>query len=148
MDKGPAHRGRHRLVRPVASSDRGRGESGATTASTILAMGLALLLFVNLAQWIVWQYGRGSVRASLDEAARVGAGTAGSVEECQLKADDVLGDLLGGSMGDDVVIVCRDTGTAIVAEATVSFRAWLPPTPDWTFTVSATAPLEPRAEST
>lgn len=132
-------------MRPAASHRRGRGERGATTASTILAMGLALLLFVNLAQWIVWQYGRGSVRASLDEAARAGAGTTGGVEACEAKADDVLGDLLGGSLGDEVAVVCRDTGSSMLAEATVSFRAWLPPTPDWTFTVSATAPLEPRA---
>lgn len=132
-------------MRPVSSRRRGRDERGATTASTVLAMGLALLLFVNLSQWIVWQYGRGSVRASLDEAARAGAGTVGGVEACEAKAGDVLGDLLGGSMGDGVTIACRATGTSMVAEATVSFRAWLPPTPDWTFVVSATAPLEPRA---
>lgn len=122
-----------------------RSERGVTTLSTILVMALSLVFFVNLAQVVVWQYGRGSVRAALDEAARVGAGTQGDVASCEERAADVLADLLGGSMGDEVVIRCHDDGSALVAEATVVFRAWLPPVPDWTFTARASAPFEPGA---
>lgn len=127
-----------------ASATR-RGERGVTTLTTILVMGLSLLFFVNLAQVVVWQYGRGSVRAALDEAARVGAGTSGSVASCEERAADVLADLLGGSMGDEITVRCRDEGRALVAEATVVFRSWLPPVPDWTFTARASAAFEPGA---
>jgi hypothetical protein len=121
----------------------GRGEEGASSVATILVMTLVLVFFVNLAQLVVWQYGRGSVRAALDEAARAGAGTAGGLAACEERADAVLRDLLGGSMGDEVQVSCRDDGSGIVAEASVVFRSWMPPMPDWTFTSAASAPFEP-----
>jgi hypothetical protein len=106
-------------------------------------MALVLVFFVNLAQLVVWQYGRGSVRAAVDEAARAGAGTAGGLDACEARASDVLGDLLGGSMGDEVRVACSDDGDGIVAEAKVVFRSWMPPVPDWSFTSIASAPFEP-----
>lgn len=111
--------------------------------ATVLAMALVLVFFVNLAQLVVWQYGRGSVRAAVDEAARAGAGTAGGLGACEARAAAVLGDLLGGSMGDEVRVACRDAGAEIVAEASVVFRSWMPPTPDWSFRTAASAPFEP-----
>lgn len=121
----------------------GRGEDGASSVATILVMTLVLVFFVNLAQVVVWQYGRGSVRAALDEAARAGAGTAGGLAACEERAGAVLRDLLGGSMGDEIQVSCRDEGSGIVAEASVMFRSWMPPMPDWTFTSAASAPFEP-----
>lgn len=119
------------------------GEEGFGSVATVLIMGLILVFFVNLAQLVVWQYGRGSVRAALDEAARSGAGTTGGLDACEVRAREVLADLLGGSMGDKVRVVCRDGGTGLVAQATVTFRSWMPPVPDWSFTAQATAPFEP-----
>ena len=58
------------------------GDEGFSTVATIVVMTLVLVFFVNLAQVVVWQYGRGSVRAALDEAARAGAGTAGGMAAC------------------------------------------------------------------
>jgi len=123
-----------------------RSEEGVSTVATVLVMTLVLVFFVNLAQLVVWQYGRGSVRAAVDEAARAGAGTAGGLDACEQRADAVLRDLLGGSMGDEIRVSCRDDGSAIVAEASVVFRSWMPPIPDWTFTSSATAPFEPGSD--
>lgn len=120
-----------------------RGEEGASSVATVLVMTLVLVFFVNLAQLVVWQYGRGSVRAAVDEAARAGAGTAGGLAACEERAEAVLRDLLGGSMGDEVRVSCRDDGSEIVAEASVVFRSWMPPMPDWSFTSAASAPFEP-----
>ena len=83
------------------------------------------------------------MRAAVDEAARAGAGTAGGLDACEERAAAVLHDLLGGSMGDEVSVTCRDDGSGIVAEASVVFRSWMPPVPDWTFTSVASAPFEP-----
>lgn len=129
----------------MRANTSGRGEEGASSVATILVMALVLVFFVNLAQLVVWQYGRGSVRAALDEAARAGAGTAGGLSACEERARAVLGDLLGGSMGDEVQVSCRDEGSGIIAEASVVFRSWMPPMPDWTFTSAASAPFEPGA---
>lgn len=121
-----------------------RGEEGVSSVATVLVMALVLVFFVNLAQLVVWQYGRGSVRAAVDEAARAGAGTAGGLDACEERAAAVLHDLLGGSMGNDVRVTCRDNGAGeMVAEATVVFRSWMPPVPDWSFTSVASAPFEP-----
>lgn len=125
-----------------------RGEEGLTTVATILVMALVLVFFVNLAQLVVWQYGRGSVRAAVDEAARAGAGTAGGLDACEERAAAVLHDLLGGSMGDEVRVACRDDGAGVAAEATVMFRSWMPPVPDWSFTSVASAPFEPGTAGT
>lgn len=114
-----------------------------SSVATILVMGLVLVFFVNLAQLVVWQYGRGAVRAAIDDAVRVGSGTAGGLAACEARADAVLGDLLGGSMGDEVQVVCRDGGDGIVAEASVVFRSWMPPVPDWSFRSIASSPFEP-----
>lgn len=114
-----------------------------SSVATVLVMALVLVFFVNLAQLVVWQYGRGSVRAAVDEAARAGAGTAGGLDACEARAAAVLHDLLGGSMGDEVRVTCRDGGAGIVAEASVVFRSWMPPVPDWSFTSVASAPFEP-----
>ncbi len=50
--------------------------------------------------------------------------------------------VMGGAMGDEVRIRCTQTATQVLAEATVTFRAWLRPSPDWSFTVAATARKE------
>ena len=49
-------------------------------------------------------------------------------------------------MGTDVHVVCHDEGSSIVAVASVKFRSWMPPVPDWSFTAVASAPFEPGTE--
>ncbi|HUP70365.1 MAG TPA: hypothetical protein VM142_11185 [Acidimicrobiales bacterium] len=108
----------------------------------VFALGLSLLFFVLLVQFVVWQYGRGVVRSALDEGARVGAPAEAGPGDCEARAHDVLADLLGGPMGAEVDVRCRQTPTQMVAVANVTFRAWLPPSPDWSFEVAATARKE------
>ena len=52
---------------------RAASERGMATPQFVLASGLALLLFVAFANLIVFQYGRGVVRAALDEGVRAAA---------------------------------------------------------------------------
>ena len=54
----------------------------------------------------------------------------------------MLGDLLGGALGREVSLRCTETPTQVVAEASVRFRAWMPPSPDWSFRLAATARKE------
>lgn len=108
----------------------------------LLAVGISLVFFVLLVQFVVWQYGRGVVRAALDEAARSGAPAAAGPAECQARAAAVLADLLGGAMGEEVSVRCAENDTTVLAEADVVFRAWLPVSPDWDFSVAASARKE------
>lgn len=117
-------------------------ESGSAAPAYVFAVGLSLIFFVLLVQFVVWQYGRGVVRAALDEGARVGAPAEADVGDCEMRAVNVLTDLLGGAMGDEVAVRCTQAGSQVVAEATVTFRAWLPPSPDWSFRVAASARKE------
>jgi hypothetical protein len=68
------------------------------------------------------------------------------VASCQAAAQQVITDLLGGregSMGAGVSIACTQTGGRLDASATGRFKAWLRPMPDWSFTSTATAAVEP-----
>ena len=62
-------------------------------------------MFLALANLVVVQYGRGALRSALDQGARVGS-VSSSEEECRQRVEDVLGQLLGGRMGDSIVASC------------------------------------------
>lgn len=108
-------------------------ERGFLTIQFVVAVALSFLLVVLVANLIVWQYGRGVVRSALDEGVRTGSRATASVGDCQARAEAVLRDLLGGSMGRGVSVACSETGDRIVATASVRFGSWLPVMPDWSF---------------
>lgn len=128
------------LARPGAPV-RGR-DSGFVTVQYVAVVGLSLVLVVVLTNLVVFQYGRGVVRAALDEGVRAGARASAGAAECEARAGDVLADLLGGAMGTGVRVVCTDDGDVLRATADVAFAGWLPAVPDWAFTVQATAVRE------
>jgi len=121
---------------------RAAGEDGSAAPAYVFAVGLSLIFFVLLVQFVIWQYGRGVVRSALDEGARVSAPAQAGPADCEERARAVVTDLMGGAMGDEVRIRCTETATQVRAEATVTFRAWLRPSPDWSFTVAASARKE------
>jgi hypothetical protein len=121
---------------------RGAGQAGQVLPSYLVAVGLSLVFFVLLVQFVVWQYGRGAVRAALDEAARVGAPADAGVNDCEDRAAVVLGDLLGGAVGRDISVTCTETPTQVRASAEVVFHSWLKPSPDWSFRLTASARKE------
>ena len=112
------------------------------TVTTVVAVALSLVLVSALANLLVFTYGRGVVRAALDEGVRAGATAVASPASCDAAARAVLSDLLGGSMGDGVTVRCVPSAAGLVAVADVRFVAWSPLVPDWAFRIEATAVQE------
>ena len=113
---------------------RSRPESGSGSVEFLAAVGVGLVAFVLVANLAVWQYGRGVVRAALDEGARAGSRVGvESAATCEARAGEVLADLLGGAMGDGVRLRCAEEDGVVRARADVVFPAWLPGVPSWGF---------------
>lgn len=107
----------------------------------MLASALALVLFLSLANLVVFQYGRGAVRSALEQGAR--AGSTGGVAACEATASQVVADLLGGRMSDGMVLVCEASAGLMVASASATFESWTPLTPDFSFSLTSQAVIEP-----
>lgn len=112
-------------------------EGGFVTIQYLLVVALSLMLVVVLTNLVVFQYGRGVVRAALDEGVRAGVRATAGVAECEDRARDVLADLLGGAMGAGVALACSDDGRRVRATADVEFAGWSPAVPDWRFVAEA-----------
>ncbi len=112
------------------------------TVQTVTAVGMSLALFVLFVNLVVLQYGRGVVRAALDEGARAGSVAPGAKADCRRRVDAVLSDLLSTAMRRGVDVRCAVAGGQVRVTADVLFRGWLPLTPDWRFTSSAVAVKE------
>ena len=117
-------------------------DGGFVTATTVVAVALSLVLVSALANLLVFTYGRGVVRAALDEGVRAGATAVASPASCDAAARAVLSDLLGGSMGDGVLLRCVSSAAGLTAIADVRFVGWSPLVPDWVFRIEATAVQE------
>ena len=114
------------------------GEDGMTTVQYVAATALSLIVFVMMANFIVFLYARGVVRAAVDEGARAGSRFGATTAECDARARDVLGDLLAGRLGSDVSVRCESSEDEMHASVHVTLHGWLPVlVPDWTFTLDA-----------
>jgi hypothetical protein len=115
------------------------GEDGMTTVQYVAATAFSLIVLVMLANFIVFLYARGVVRASVDEGARAGSRFGATAAECESRARDVLGDLLAGSLGRDVRVRCESPNDdEMHATVHVTLRGWVPGlVPDWTFALDA-----------
>lgn len=112
-------------------------DGGFLTVQFLLVVGLSLVLFTLAANLVVFQYGRGVVRAALDEGARAGSRTGQGVPDCQQRADDALDDLLGGAMRSGVSVTCAHLTPHMVARGQATFAGWLPAMPDYSFSAVA-----------
>jgi hypothetical protein len=121
------------------------GDRGAITIATAFAVGVVLMITVMVANVVVFQYGRGAVRAALDEGVRVGSRATADTGAivCEQIARDTL-DQLAAGLGQGVTITCVDTGDQIVATATVHFDGWLTAITDYDDTFVASAAREDR----
>ena len=109
-------------------------EGGFTTVTWVVCVSFMILLVVWALNLSVYLYGRGAVRAAIDEAARAGARVdADSVAVCQEKANTTLASLIGGPFGGNVAVTCAEEDGVVRARADVLFQSWLPPVPDWSF---------------
>ena len=70
-------------------------ESGMTGVAFVVAAGMALVLFVSLANVVTMTFTRGAVRAAVEEGARTGARSDDPVAACEARARAVLSGLLG-----------------------------------------------------
>jgi hypothetical protein len=120
---------------------RGLTEEGVSSVQFLLAAALALSLFLVFANLVVVQYGRGAVRSALEQGARAGALSA-SVEACELKAAEVLQELLGGRMSDGITPRCSLGPSRVTAEASATFDSWTGLTPDFDISISTESALE------
>jgi Flp pilus assembly protein TadG len=116
-------------------------DKGVSSVQFVLASALALILFLTLANLVVVQYGKGAVRSALEQGAR--AGTISGVAVCEETASQVVDDLLGGRMSDGLVLSCSLSGGSMVASASAVFESWTPLTPDFGFSLSSSAVVEP-----
>ena len=116
-----------------------RRERGSATVEMILVVSFSLLVVVWIANLVADAYGRGVVRAALDEGARSGSRLSASAEQCEARAAEVMRSLLGGTMGQGVRIRCTVTPSEARAQATGNFAAWMPPVPDWHVDMTASA---------
>jgi hypothetical protein len=117
-------------------------ERGFMTIGFVYAVAVSLVLLVLATNLLVWQYGRGAVRAALDEGVRSASRAPAASEDCLLRAQSAVDDLMGGALGDDVEVTCYLEGDRVRATAHVRFAAWLPLIPDWSFVVSGSAVKE------
>jgi hypothetical protein len=110
-----------------------------TTVQYVAATAFSLIVFVMMANFIVFLYARGVVRAAVDEGARAGGRFGATTGECESRARDVLGDLLAGRLGRDVSVRCESANESEMhATVRVTLHGWLPGlVPDWTFALDA-----------
>ena len=114
-----------------------------TTVQYVAATAFSLIVFVMMANFIVFLYARGVVRAAVDEGARAGSRFDASAAECDSRARDVLGDLLAGRLGSDLSVRCESSADEMHASVHVTLHGWLPVlVPDWTFTLDARSTKE------
>jgi hypothetical protein len=117
-------------------------DRGAGSVQFVLASAVSLVMFLAMANLVVVQYARGAIRSALDQGARVAAVT-GSADQCERRVIEVLGQLLGGRMGDSVEASCELGPTLAISQAEAVFVSWTPFAPDFEVSLSATATVEP-----
>ena len=119
-------------------------DRGTSTPAVILAVGIAMIFFVAMANLVLYQYAAGAVRAALDQGVRTESYVGAPLGSCEFSIDETLGSLLGGSYGDGIVRACfiDPTGPTVVANATATFPSIAMWVPDYTFTATARAVKE------
>lgn len=124
-------------------SDRPRDERGAVVLSGIAAIAVMFVAFVLIAQFAVWQYGRGAVQAAADDAAQAASAYRADPARCVAVFELARADVLGGSLGQGVGSPsCTSDGEFVEVVVPVTFRRWLPLSFDWSFEVRAVAAVE------
>ncbi len=128
---------------PVDTGAQRSGERGSGALTAVAAMGMFLMILTLFVQFAVWQYGRGVLRSAALEAARAQAGLDAPAGSCEQRFEEVRSELLGGDLGEQVSAVrCDVSAERVVVSVDADFKAWLPISPDWSFTVEAVAVRE------
>jgi Flp pilus assembly protein TadG len=116
-----------------------RDANGFAAIGYVMIWTIALVVLVLVMEVIVDTYGRAAIGHALDSGVRAGARVDASSVECQRRAQETINTLLGGSMRNGVAITCDATPARVQAAASVRFEPWLPISPRWQFTLTASA---------
>ncbi len=81
------------------------------------------------------------MRSALDQGVRAGS-IAGTEEVCEDRVSQVLGELLGGSIGETAAFDCLLTGPLMRATGELVVSSWTPFTADFDLKLSAEASME------
>jgi hypothetical protein len=122
-------------------------ESGFVSIEMVVAFAFSLILLTGLTNLILVQYGRGIVRAAVDESARAGARVIdndatnlNSIAKCKQRQEDVLKGL--GKLGTVTASDCVVVDGRVQSTVSVDFEGWLPGTPTFSDTATAVSTKE------
>jgi hypothetical protein len=121
---------------------RRRADRGAATIAVVLGLFVLMLAFVGLANFVVFQYGRGALQTAVEQAARAGSRASADLEDCERRGDEALDAVLGGSLRGGATVSCSQRGDQVVARTSARFEPWLAVFPAADVDVSATARKE------
>jgi hypothetical protein len=115
-----------------------------TGVAFVVAAGMALVVFVSLANVVTMTFTRGAVRAAVEEGARVGARSDDPVAACEERARAVLHGLLGPSARAAVAVSCDVDGSPprVRAHADGRLVPWWPGMPAFAFVTDASSAEE------
>jgi hypothetical protein len=115
-----------------------------TGVAFVVAAGMALVVFVSLANVVTLTFTRGAVRAAVEEGARVGARADDPVAACEERARAVLRGLLGPAARGEVVVTCNVEGSPPTVRAHADGRLvpWWPGLPEFAFVTDASSVRE------
>lgn len=110
----------------------------------LLAVAFTLLATMSAITVFMYLYGQSVVRAAVDEGVRAGSRVAAGSEVCEVRAKQMLDDLLGGPFGEGVDLACGTSAVTgqLQAVADVTFTSPLPGMPSWSFVATADATQE------
>lgn len=123
------------------TADRRLTDRGVTSVQFVASAALGLLVFLALANLVVVQYGRGALRSALDQGVREGA-VSGSLSRCEVRLDEVIDQLLGGLMREQIEAGCYFSGPVVMARGRAVFESWTPFSGDFVVELSASAVAE------
>ena len=115
-----------------------------TGVAFVVAAGMALVVFVSLANVVTITFTRGAVRAAVEEGARVGARSDDPAAACESRARAVRHGLLGPSARAGVTVQCSVVGSppSVRAHADAQLIPWWPGIPALTFATDASSAQE------
>lgn len=120
-------------------------DGGSAALTIVIGMLIVMAVFMAGCNFVVFEYGQGVVRTAVDEGARAGSqqqAPGGPVQACEGKAAQVMNGLLPGPFGQHVTITCSVNGGDVIAVASGSFPAWLPPVPSLAVHIEGRSQLE------
>lgn len=111
-------------------------------AALLVATAFALTAFVGFVDVLTVAYARSMLRFVVDDSARAGSRYGAGRSDCERRAAESRRDLLGGTMGSRVRVVCTEEPGTMTATADGEFPAWLPGIPVWKVHVAASSVKE------